>query len=116
MTGKERDRQIKSQPVGSKNPIVELHAAETDYMFVRSPTNTVDVRGMRVDEALEAVEKHLDTAMLNEEPQVMIIHGMGTSALRKAIRERLLKSRYVKSCRSGERDEGGEGVSIVEMA
>lgn len=116
MTGKERDRLIKSQPSASKNPIVELHAAEVDYMFVRSPTNTVDVRGMRVDEAIEAVDKHLDTAMLNEEPQVMIIHGMGTSALRKAIRERLLKSRYVKSCRSGERDEGGEGVSIVEMA
>ena len=43
------------------------------------------------------------------------IHGMGTSALRNGIREYLRKSRYARGFRSGAIDEGGEGVTIVDV-
>jgi DNA mismatch repair protein MutS2 len=70
---------------------------------------------MRVDEAKSAVDKKLDEAFLAEEPVVLIIHGMGTSALRNAVREYLKTSRYVASFRSGDIGEGGEGVTIVTL-
>jgi DNA mismatch repair protein MutS2 len=87
----------------------------TDLRFMRSETNTADVRGMRVDEALTRVEELLDRAYVEHHDTVMIIHGMGTSALRKAIREYLKSSRYSKSFRGGQQDEGADGVTIVEI-
>ncbi|HOU55043.1 MAG TPA: Smr/MutS family protein [Myxococcota bacterium] len=84
--------------------------------FIRTETNTLDVRGMRADEALAALEAFLDQAWLREDPEVLVIHGIGTSALRKAIREYLKKSRYCRSFRPGETREGGEGVTFVLLA
>ncbi len=115
LNAKERERARAAESKPTRNPLMSLEGADIDRMFVRSEANTVDVRGMRVDEALAAVEKHLDSAYLNEEPMVMIIHGMGTSALRKAVRDCLVKSRYAKTARSGDHSEGGEGVTIVDM-
>lgn len=116
-TGRERDRMIKSRSCGTEAlPTIDLAEVQAPLMFVRSPDNTVDVRGMRVDEATLAVEKLIDSAILNQEPALMVIHGMGTSALRKAVRDYLSRIQYVKSNRPGSRDEGGEGVTIVEMA
>jgi DNA mismatch repair protein MutS2 len=86
-----------------------------DGRFLRTEQNSVDCRGMRVDEALAAVEKKLDEAFMNEIPAVMIIHGMGTSALRKAVREYLKGSRYSRSFRTGDPDEGGDGVTIASL-
>jgi DNA mismatch repair protein MutS2 len=86
-----------------------------DAPFVRSDRNTVDVRGMRVDEAIAAVDKMLDDAFLAHEPIVLVVHGMGTSALRKAIRDYLKTSRYVRSSRPGAPGEGGEGVTFVRL-
>lgn len=77
--------------------------------------NTLDVRGLRVDEALEAVVLFLDGTYLNEFPCVFIIHGMGTSSLRNAIREYLKKSPYCQSFRAGSLEEGGEGITIVQL-
>jgi DNA mismatch repair protein MutS2 len=82
---------------------------------MRTPDNTVDVRGMRVDEALAEVERFLDAAFLREEAVVVVIHGMGTSALRKAIRDALKTSKYCRSFRTGDMDEGGDGVTIVTV-
>ena len=86
-----------------------------DQPFVRTERNSVDVRGNRVDEAIAAVDKKLDEAFMNEEEVVLIVHGMGTSALRKAVREYLKKSRYAKSHRAGGPQEGGDGVTVVKL-
>ena len=86
-----------------------------DQPFVRTERNSVDVRGHRVDEAIAAVDKKLDEAYMNEEDVVLIVHGMGTSALRKAVREYLKKSKYAKSHRSGGPQEGGDGVTVVKL-
>lgn len=92
-----------------------LTPADSDKPFTRSDRNTVDCRGMRVDEAVAMVDRFLDEAFLNEEPLVMVIHGMGTSALRNALREYLKTCRYCRRFRTGQQDEGGEGVTLVEV-
>jgi DNA mismatch repair protein MutS2 len=76
---------------------------------------TLDIRGERVLEGLDILDKYLDEANLSNIPQVTIIHGAGTGALRKAVREYLKDSPYVKSFRSGKEFEGADGVSIVEL-
>ena len=71
--------------------------------------------GMRVDEALPVLEKYLDDAYLAHLPQVTIIHGRGTGALRDAVHQYLKRLRYVKSYRIGSFGEGDHGVTIVEF-
>ena len=75
----------------------------------------VDLRGMMTDEAVAALESFLDTAMLSKLETVTIIHGKGTGAVRKAVREHLKRSRYVKSFRPGRYGEGEDGVTVVEL-
>lgn len=101
------------KPTSTKLTYEDQQRDETT--FVRSDRNTVDVRGMRVDDAIMAVEKKLDEALLTNEPVVLIIHGMGTSAIRKAVREYLKTSRYARSFRPGGPGEGGEGVTFVKL-
>jgi len=75
----------------------------------------IDLRGLMVDEAMEAVEKYLDDAYLAGLPKAQIIHGKGTGALRKAITDLLAKHRFVKEYRLGRYGEGGTGVTVVEL-
>ena len=71
--------------------------------------------GMRVDEALPVLEKYLDDAYLSHLPQVTIIHGRGTGALRDAVHQYLKRLSYVKKYRVGGFGEGDHGVTIVEF-
>ena len=75
----------------------------------------VDLRGMTVDEALAALDLYLDNAMLARLESVTIIHGKGTGAVRRAVREHLKRSRYVKSFRPGRFGEGEDGVTVAEL-
>src|SRR5467141_1402119 len=81
---------------------------------VRVPV--ADVRGMRVDEALRAVEVELDRATRIGEERVHVLHGHGSGALKAAVREHLQRSPYVARARPGEQHEGGDGVTVVELA
>lgn len=71
--------------------------------------------GMRVDEALPVLDKYLDDAYLSHLPQVTIIHGRGTGALKDAVHAQLKRTRYVKAYRLGAFGEGDRGVTIVEF-
>lgn len=82
-------------------------------LLPQTDDNTVDLRGLRVDEAIERVDMFLDSAYLDDQSAVYIIHGKGTGALRRAVRGHLPQSRYVEKFRRGERDEGGNGVTIA---
>lgn len=75
----------------------------------------VDLRGLLVDEALETLEKYLDDALLSGIPRVNIIHGKGTGALRKAVREYLAGHPRVASFRLGGLGEGGDGATVAEL-
>jgi DNA mismatch repair protein MutS2 len=81
----------------------------------RSVASSLDLRGARVDEALEALGRYLDDASLAGLDKVLIIHGMGTGALRDAVRAEAASHPLVKGVRAGERGEGGDGASIVTL-
>ncbi len=78
------------------------------------PTN-LDLRGARVDEALESLDQYLNDAALAGAQKVTVIHGHGSGALRDALRAQLRSHPLVKSWRPGERGEGGDGATIVEF-
>ncbi len=75
----------------------------------------INLIGKTVDEALSLLDKYLDDAYLSHLPQVTIIHGRGTGALRNAVHNFLKKASYVKSYRLGAFGEGEQGVTIVEF-
>jgi DNA mismatch repair protein MutS2 len=75
----------------------------------------IDVRGMRVDEALRAVELELDRAMRAGDERVHVLHGHGSGALKAAIREHLQRSPYVSKSRPAEPHEGGDGATVAEL-
>ena len=75
----------------------------------------IDLRGMMTDEAVMAVERFLDTAMMGKLETVTIIHGKGTGAVRNAVRSYLKRSRYVKAFRPGRYGEGEDGVTVVTL-
>lgn len=75
----------------------------------------IDVRGMRVDEALQAVIYFIDDAAMVNVPQVRILHGTGTGALRQVIRDYLHQTSFVKSYRDEHVQFGGAGITVVEM-
>lgn len=75
----------------------------------------INLIGKTVDEALMDLDKYLDDAYLSHLPQVTVIHGRGTGALKNAIHSHLKKLKYVKSYRVGGFGEGDHGVTIVEF-
>lgn len=75
----------------------------------------IDLRGKNGEEALEQIERYLEDAHLVNLDSVRIIHGKGTGALRLAVRNYLNGHYYVKSFRDGFLEEGGHGVTVVEI-
>lgn len=75
----------------------------------------IDLRGMYGDEAIEAIQKVLDSALVGGLHRIDIIHGKGTGALRKRVAEFLKNNPAIKSFRLGEWNEGGSGVTVVEL-
>ena len=80
----------------------------------RGPSPELDLRGMRVDEALNRVDNALNDASLDGASSVRLIHGKGTWALRIAIREYLSGHPLVISAQDGE-GAGGDGITVAEL-
>ena len=78
-------------------------------------SNTLDLRGERVEEALDNLESYLDKASLANLSPVYVIHGHGTGALKSAVRDFISTSPYVAKFRAGEDTEGGDGVSVIDI-
>ncbi len=93
--------------------------AESGRLRVTAQTATpgleLDLRGRRVDEALPELDKYLDSAYLAGLPSVRIIHGKGTGTLRQVVRDALAQHPLIASYRPGEREEGGDGVTVVSF-
>ena len=81
----------------------------------RTAATEIDLRGMRVDEATPVVLAALDAAVLAEEPELRVIHGMGTGALRDAIRTMLQRDARVASMDFALRQQGGTGVTVAVL-
>ena len=100
------------KPKVEKKTVAEKSAAALRSLSVSSE---VDLRGMMVDEALLAMERYLDSAVMAKLKTVTIIHGKGTGALRQAVQKELKQNRYVKNYRIGRYGEGEMGVTVVEL-
>ncbi len=90
---------------------VSYDAAPLDSGAVRE----INLIGQRAEEAIERVEKFLDTAILADVTRVRIVHGHGMGILRRAIAEYLAKHPNVEKSYPAEQNEGGTGATIVEL-
>jgi DNA mismatch repair protein MutS2 len=75
----------------------------------------LDVRGFRVDEAIEQLEQYLDNALMVGSYHVSILHGKGNGILRQVVRQHLSKNPHVKAYRDEHIERGGYGITVVEL-
>jgi DNA mismatch repair protein MutS2 len=87
----------------------------SDLILTKPVSTEIDLRGKYGSEAIPLLDKFLDDAYLNGLNRVDIIHGKGTGALKNKITEFLKSHDHVKSFRLGEWNEGGAGVTVVEV-
>ena len=101
----------------SSNVADELRAKKLSFK------RELDIRGLRVDEALEVLIAYVDDALMVNAEQVSILHGTGTGALKQVVRDyladrqksmRRLKSGDI-SFHDGDPDRGGAGITVIEL-
>lgn len=97
----------------SSNP--KTGAGKIKITKTMSISPEINLIGLTVDEAMSELDKYLDDAYLSKIPQVRIVHGKGTGALRNAVHSKLKRTSYVKNFRLGVFGEGESGVTIVEF-
>lgn len=97
------------------NPTAEVVRRAGEAASPLDQDRTVDVRGRSIEDALRTLEDQLDTAALNQESRIKIIHGHGTDTLKKGIRNYLSRSVYVAKWKAGTPETGGDGVTWVEL-
>lgn len=110
-----RSKNRKSRHKGAaRRAPVELTEADTEgRALARTPDTTCDVRGERVDEAVDKLDRFIDQSLLGSRELVFVIHGHGTGALRTAVRQHVAQHVAVTEWRPGESGEGGDGVTIA---
>lgn len=99
----------------AKKVVLPNYQKETFTLKKHDISNTLDLRGERVEEALDELENYLDKASLANLSPVYIIHGHGTGALKSAVRDFVSTSPYVAKYRVGEDAEGGDGVCVIDI-
>lgn len=101
-----------------KKPVKSISYSSPSKKFVfdrHEMSQTLDLRGYRVEEALDELEAYLDKASLANLTPLYIIHGHGTGALKSVVRDYIASSPYVCKFRVGEQAEGGDGVTVVDI-
>jgi DNA mismatch repair protein MutS2 len=83
---------------------------------MRTSSTTCDLRGMRVDEALGELDSFIDGCLRCSEPVGFVLHGHGTGALKRAVREHLAESPTVQEARAAELGEGGDAFTIFWLS
>ncbi len=78
--------------------------------------NKLDIRGMRYEEALEAIQAFVDQALIHNAHTIQIVHGKGTGTLRKAVHMKLSEYDAVKHIWHPEPEQGGEGITFAALA
>ncbi len=110
----ERSRTRRPRAVAPPEPATSATSA-LRLDRIRTVASSLDLRGARVDEALELLGRYLDDASLANLDRVTIIHGVGTGALRDAVRRAAAAHPLVVSARPGERGEGGDGATLISL-
>jgi len=95
--------------------VVPVETDDGDTHATAPEAGRCDLRGLRVDEALDRLVYALDRAASAGQPRLLIVHGLGTGALREAVRAHLAESPYVSRCHPAPPEEGGDGASIAVL-
>jgi DNA mismatch repair protein MutS2 len=82
---------------------------------VAGGTHRCDLRGLRVDEAQERLATEIDRALAAGCARLEVVHGVGTGALRRAVREQLAASPFVRRVFDAPPEDGGDGVTLAEL-
>ena len=90
--------------------------ARTDATPVRVESNTCDIRGMRVEEAIDRVDTFVDRLLADGEPAGFVLHGHGTGALKVAVRAHLGAHPCVATSRTADDDQGGDAFTVLWTA
>ncbi len=109
-----------------RRPLADLEVLETPVLKLpagvhlqvskaEDAASEINLLGCTVDEATDRADKFLDEAFVAQIPQVRIVHGMGTGALRHAIAELLKSHPHVASFEFAPQNQGGRGVTIVTL-
>jgi len=109
------DRDETSLPLPVKPVRKSAKAKEAATPFYPSPGMELDLRGQRAEDALDALDRYLESAFLAGLPFVRIIHGKGTGRLRQVVREALQGSPHVSRWENGQDKEGGDGVTVAHL-
>ncbi len=99
-------------------PSVSSSVQNTIRSHKLSFERSIDLRGMRADEALEQIIAYMDTAIMVAAGSVTILHGTGTGALKQLTRDYLAtlkKKNRIIDYHDGDPDRGGAGITIVEL-
>ena len=116
ITAKQEEvRVVEDAGGGGKKQAVQIAQRAEHKLRSLGASPEVDLRGMMTDEAILVLDRFLDSAVMGRLDTVTVIHGKGTGAVRKAVREHLKRSKYVKSFRPGRFGEGEDGVTVVEL-
>ena len=107
------------QRVRRREPLVDepsrsVTVVRSDQRATISPQ--LDMRGARVEDALDVLETYLNEAVMSGLSSVRIVHGKGTGALRSAVRQHLSSHPLVQSATAAPANEGGEGVTMVRLS
>jgi len=76
----------------------------------------IDVRGRRAQEIEPEIERYINDSYMGGMEKLRVIHGHGTGALRKAVRDQLEAHPLVASIASAAKDQGGDGVTVATLA
>jgi DNA mismatch repair protein MutS2 len=114
-----RARRSDLRLVQAAENIEERPAAAAGVRLMRAegpaPSIEVDMRGWRADEVAPELERYVHDAYMANMPFVRIIHGKGTGTLRQVVRDELATNPFVASFRTAPANEGGDGVTVVEL-
>ncbi|MCB0521039.1 MAG: endonuclease MutS2 [Saprospiraceae bacterium] len=112
MTVKLRDLEQAREPMDVRN----TSSIQSDTVSQNAGfDNNLDIRGMTPQDALKVVEDFVDRALMTSANQLRIVHGKGMGVLRNTVREKLREYRNLKQVYHPANDEGGDGVTLVEL-
>jgi len=106
------DVEVVDEPIRGPAPR-DLEAEALRRRAAERISSRLDLRGERVEEALERLSGYVDEALLAGLDEAVIVHGAGTGALRRSVREYLADHPRVRGTRPGRREEGGDGATVA---
>lgn len=108
------DVEVVHEPISGPAPR-DLEAEAMRRRAAERMSPSIDLHGERVEAALERLHAYLDDALLAGLDSVVIVHGIGTGALRRAVRDALREHPRVRGSRGGRKDEGGDGATVADL-